>query len=288
MIQEMIPVGTKTTMRIGGTARYFAELTSTDDVEAAYGFCKQEGVPLIVLGGGSNTVFADGVIEALVVRIKAENVYIDGNLVQVETGKNLPMLINELAKKNLDLSPLTGILGTVGGAIFGNAGQGPTGIWIDTYVRDVTVFMEGEWSTFKKEECDFGYRESRFKHGPEHAPIIWDVTMEIPSRPQADIEKDIQTLLQKRIETQPHVKTAGSCFKAVGGTPAWKLIDAANLRGHTVGGVQIAEKHANFLLNIGNATYADAKGIVDDVKKAINEPLDVEMRFIENDGSLAY
>ncbi len=288
MIQEMIPLAGKTTMRIGGTARYYAELATTDDVEAAYGFCKEEGVPLIVLGGGSNTVFANGVIEALVVRIKADKIYVDGNLVQVETGKNLPMLINELAKQNLDVSPLTGILGTVGGAVFGNAGQGPAGIWIDTYIRDVTVFMEGEWKTFKKEECDFGYRESRFKHGPEHAPIIWDVTMEIPSRPQADIEKDIQALLQKRIETQPHVKTAGSCFKAVGGTPAWKLIDAAGLRGHTVGGVQIAEKHANFLLNIGEATYEDAKKIVDDVKHAIKEPLDVEMRFIENDGSLAY
>lgn len=288
MIQELVPLAGKTTMRIGGTARYYADLMNTDDVEAVYGFAQQEKIPLIVLGGGSNTVFADGIIEALIVRIKAEHVYVDTNLVQVEAGKNLPMLINEMAKQNLDLSPLTGILGTVGGAVFGNAGQGPTGIWIDTYVRDVTVFQEGRWETFTKDQCDFGYRESRFKHGPEHAPIIWDVTLELPSRPQADIETDIQTLLQKRIETQPHVKTAGSCFKAVGSTPAWKLIDAAGLRGHTVGGVQIAEKHANFLLNIGEATYADAKGIVEDVKKAITEPLDVEMRFIENDGSLAY
>jgi UDP-N-acetylenolpyruvoylglucosamine reductase len=284
----MIPLAGKTTMRIGGTARFYADLATTDDVEAAYGFCREEGVPLIVLGGGSNTVFADGVIDALVVRIKAENVYIDKNLVQVETGKNLPMLINELAKQNLDLSPLTGILGTVGGAVFGNAGQGPTGIWIDTYIRDVTVFMEGKWETFTKEQCDFGYRESRFKHGPEHSPVIWDVTLEIPSRPQADIDADIQALLKKRIETQPHVKTAGSCFKAIGGTPAWKLIDAAGLRGHSVGGVQIAEKHANFLLNTGEAKFADAKGIVEEVKKAVKEPLEVEMRFIENDGSLAF
>lgn len=288
MIQEMIPLAGKTTMRIGGTARYFAELATTEDAEAAYGFCAQEGVPLIVLGGGSNTVFADGVIEGLVVRVKADRVYTDGNLVQVESGKNLPMLINELAKQNLDLSPLTGILGTVGGAVFGNAGQGPAGIWIDTYIRDVTVFMEGEWKTFKKDECDFGYRESRFKHGPEHSPVIWDVTLEIPSRPQADIEIDIQALLKKRIETQPHVKTAGSCFKAVGEVPAWRLIDAAGLRGHASGGVQIAEKHANFLLNTGSATFADAKQIVDDVKKAVKEPLDVEMRFIENDGSLGF
>lgn len=288
MIQELVPLAGKTTMRIGGTARYYADLTNTDDVEAAYGFAQQEKIPLIVLGGGSNTVFADGIIEALVVRIKAENVYVDGNLVQVEAGKNLPMLINEMAKQNLDLSPLTGILGTVGGAIFGNAGQGPAGIWINTYVKDVTAFIEGKWETWTKEQCDFGYRESRFKHGPDHSPIIWDVTLELPSRPQADIETDIQALLKKRIETQPHVKTAGSCFKAVGETPAWKLIDAAGLRGHVVGGVQIAEKHANFLLNIGEAKYDDAKGIVNDVKKAVKEPLDVEMRFIESDGSLAF
>lgn len=288
MIQENIPLAGKTTMRIGGMARYFAEVANADDVEAAWGFAQQEQIPLVVLGGGSNTVFADGVIEALVVRIKGDQVNIEGNMVRVNAGKNLPMLINELAKQNLDLSPLTGILGTVGGAVFGNAGQGPAGIWIDTYVRSVTLFIEGKWETWSKEQCDFGYRESRFKHGPERTPIIWDVTLELPSRPQADIELDIQTFLKKRIETQPHVKTAGSCFKAVGETPAWRLIDAAGLRGHTVGGVQIAEKHANFLLNIGEAKYADAKAMVEDVKKAIHEPLDVEMRFIENDGSLAF
>lgn len=288
MIQELVPLAGKTTMRIGGTAHYYAELTNTDEVEAAYGFVQQEQIPLVVLGGGSNTIFSDDIIEALVVRIKAENVYVDKNLVKVESGKNLPMLINELAKQNLDLSPLTGILGTVGGAVFGNAGQGPSGIWIDTYIRDVTIFTEGTWETLKKEQCDFSYRESRFKHGPGHAPVIWDVTLELPSRPQADIEADIQTLLKKRIETQPHVKTAGSCFKAVGATPAWKLIDAAGLRGHTVGGVQITEKHANFLLNTGDAKYADAKSIVEDVRKAVKEPLEVEMRFMESDGSLAF
>lgn len=288
MIQENIPLAGKTTMRIGGTARYYAEVSNTDDIEAVWGFAQQEQIPLVVLGGGSNTVFADGVIEALVVRIKGDQVNIEGNMVHVNAGKNLPMLINELAKQNLDLSPLTGILGTVGGAVFGNAGQGPAGIWIDTYVRSVTLFIEGKWETWSKEQCDFGYRESRFKHGPERTPIIWDITLELPSRPQADIELDIQTFLKKRIETQPHVKTAGSCFKAVGEAPAWRLIDAAGLRGHTIGGVQIAEKHANFLLNVGNATYDDTKKIVETVRHTIAEPLDVEMRFIENDGSLAF
>lgn len=288
MIQEFVNVGTKTTMRIGGQAHYYAELETKDDVEAAHAFALDHSVPLIPFGGGSNTVFADGVIEALVVRIKHEAVVIDGNLVRVGAGKNLPMLINELASKNLDLSPLTGILGTVGGAVFGNAGQGPTGVWIDHSIRSVTIFTENEWKTMQREECDFGYRESTFKHGTDAHPLIWEVLLHVPTAPAADVQANIQTLLQRRIETQPHVKTAGSCFKAVGDTPAWKLIDAAGLRGYGVGDVAIAEKHANFLLNTGKATFDDAVMLVKNVKGVVSEGLEVEMRFIDKDGSLVF
>lgn len=275
-------------MRIGGVAHYYAELATKDDVEAAWDFAQAHEVPLIVLGGGSNTIFADGVIEALVVRLKNDAVTIGGNEVSVGCGKNLPMLINELAKHNLDLSPLTGILGTVGGAIFGNAGQGPTGTWINSFVKEVLVFEEGEWRVFTKDECDFSYRESIFKHGPEARPVIWEVVLSVPSRPMIEIEETIQTLLKRRIETQPHVKTAGSCFKAVSETPAWKLIDAAGLRGYSVGDVQVAEKHANFLLNTGKATFEDAVTLVKNVKSAVAEPLETEMRFFGNDGSLVF
>jgi UDP-N-acetylmuramate dehydrogenase len=288
VFQELVSVGTKTTMRIGGKARYFAELKTREDVEIAWKFAEEKDLPFIVLGSGSNTVFADDTVEALVVRIKAEHVDVNGNVVRVESGKNLPMMINELAKQNLDLSALTGIPGTVGGAIFGNAGQGPKGIWMDNFIQEVTVFEGGTWRTFNKEECDFGYRESRFKHGPEHAPVIWEAMMNVPSRPQAEVEAEVQTLLKKRIETQPHLKTAGSCFKAVGETPAWKLIDAAGLRGTKIGDVEIAQKHANFLLNTGAAKYSDAKAIVETVKSKVSDPLDVEMRFVEADGSLAF
>jgi UDP-N-acetylmuramate dehydrogenase len=204
------------------------------------------------------------------------------------------MLINDLAKQGLDLSPLTGIPGTIGGAIFGNAGQGPKGIWIDSFVVSVTAYIDGQWKTMSKEECGFSYRESKFKHlatsnqQPATPIIIWEVVLKIPHGEPAAIQAKVQRLLQVRIDTQPHVKTAGSCFKAVGGTPAWKLIDAVGLRGKQIGGVQIAEKHANFLLNTGTATYADAKAIVHEVKSKVSEPLDVEMRFVEPDGSLAF
>ncbi len=290
-IKEGAPVGPKTTMRVGGNARYFAELATKEDVEAAYAFAKEKNIPLIPLGGGSNTVFADETIEALVVRLKAQNIVVEGNRVTVEAGAYLASLIMMLAEQNLDLSALTGIPGSVGGALFGNAGQGPKGIWLDTFVENVTVFIDGEWKTLSKEECAFRYRESGFKdkaHGSVHPPLIWEAVLTVPSRPGTEVKADIESLLKKRIETQPHLRTAGSCFKAVGATPAWQLIDKAGLRGLQIGGVQVAEKHANFLLNVDHATYADLKAVVDKVKATIAEPLSVEMRFVETDGSLAY
>ncbi len=294
IFREHEPLAPKTTMRIGGTARYFAELTTKEDVEEAYAFGEKNNLPLIVLGSGSNTIFADGEINALVVRISAQQVQRANQQtskpanVIIESGKNLPMLVNALAKEGLDLSALTGIPGTIGGAIFGNAGQGPKGIWIDHFVESVTIF-DGQWQTLTKQQCEFGYRESIFKHWPtSSSPIIWFVTVTIPHGDPAHIQAEIERLLQKRIETQPHQRTAGSCFKAIGGTPVWQLIDAAGLRGTKHGGVMISDKHANFLISEKGATFEDAVNVVNVVKERIPEKLEVEMRFVEPDASLRF
>lgn len=286
-LKELFPIKGKTTMRIGGAVRKYAMLQSQADCEEAVKAAADAKLPLIVLGSGSNTLFADGEIAAMVVQIGNTASAVAGNRVTVGGGKNLAMLINELAKQDLDLSALTGIPGTVGGALFGNAGQGPKGIWIDTYVVSVTAYMDGQWRTMTREECHFRYRESAFKDHPTPS-IIWEAVLEVPSRPGAEVQANVEALLKKRIETQPHLKTAGSCFKAVGGTPAWQLLDKAGLRGLRIGGVEISPKHANFLINVGEATYADAKAVVEQAKKAVPDQLEVEMRFIENDGTPAY
>lgn len=303
-VREAFPLRGKTTMRIGGTAKYFSELKTKEDAEEAMSFAREHTLPLLPLGSGSNTVFSDGEIQALIVQIKHETVTIDGAKVTVGAGKNLAMLINELAEKGMDLSALTGIPGTVGGAIFGNAGQGPKGVWIDSFIKSVTIF-DGEWKTFSRDECGFGYRESGFKSGKWTPlrqgyegqevesgkfadPIIWEAELVIPLGDPQAIKANVQQLLQKRIETQPHLKTAGSCFKGVGGEPAWQLIDAAGLRGLKVGGVEISPKHANFLINTGEATYDDAVKIVEKVKRAVPENLEVEMRFVEADGQVRF
>jgi len=288
IIKEHEPLASKTTMRIGGSARYFAELETKEDVELAYKFAQEKNVPLVVLGAGGNTIFADGTIEALVVRIKADKAEVGGNIVRVETGKNLAILINECAEAGLDLSALTGIPGTVGGAIVGNAGQGPKGTWLDSFVTSVTVFVDGEWKTFLKEECQFAYRESVFKQqstiNSQQSTVIWEVNLNVPSGNGDDIKATIEELLKKRIESQPHTKTAGSCFKAVDGTPAWELIEKAGLRGLKVGGIKLSDKHANFLINEEDGSFEDVQKVIEEVQTKVPELKDVEMRLIGEDG----
>lgn len=300
-------------MKIGGTARYYAELKIKSDVEEAYQFSQEKDLPLIPLGGGSNTIFADGLIDAIIVSIKEKDLpnsiealsesigdphrhvlsTVFGvpnggeHRVKVSAGKYLASLINDQMKKGLDFSPLTGIPGTLGGAIFGNAGQGFDGVWLSNYIYSVSAFINGKWELFSKEECKFGYRTSVFKN--IRSPIIWECTLTAPSHPTEEIKTEVERLLKKRIETQPHIKTAGSCFLSKSKEePAWKLIDAVGLRGLRVGGIEISQKHANFLINTGNATFEDAEKLVRHVQSAVPQDLRVEMRFIEENGSLGF
>ena len=304
MIKEHESLAPKTTMRIGGDARYFAELETKEDVEKAYEFAQKKNIPLIALGAGSNTIFADGEINALVVRIKANAVKIEGNKITVEAGKNLAQLVNELAENGLDLSPLTGIPGTVGGAVFGNAGQGPKGIWIDSFIENVEVFENKSWKIFLKDQCKFGYRDSIFKwkmeqpslsaeadelrpsrSGKWKVRVIWKVKFNIPKENPVTIKNSIETLLRKRISSQPFAKTAGSCFTVSSdGTPAWQLIDKAGLRGLKIGGVKISEKHANFLINDKGGNLEDVIKIIETVKDRIPNVGEVEMRLFGENG----
>lgn len=289
-IRTSVPLRPKTTMRIGGSALYFAELTTRADVEEAYAFAKEKNVPLLPLGGGSNTIFADQEIRALVVQVRhADIVQAADGTICVGAGATLATLIQTLAKDGRDLSALTGIPGTVGGAIVGNAGQGPTGVWLDSFIQTVTMF-DGTWRTLPREACHFGYRTSAFLHPaiPGRPPLVWEAACSVPHRPAADIHAHIEELIKRRIATQPHARTAGSCFKAVGSTPAWQLLDAAGLRGAHIGDVRISQKHANFLESGPSPRFDDAVALVRRAQATVPHGLTVEMRFVDADGSMVF
>lgn len=274
-------------MKIGGTARFFAEVKTREDMEEAWKVSQGKKLPLIVLGAGTNTVFADGTIEALVVHITADKVVIQEPVIRVEAGKTLATLINELAQKNLDLSALAGIPGTLGGAIAGNAGQGAEGVWTDSFISTVTVFGGGTWRTLAKGECGFAYRESIFKHCPaESVPVIWEATLTVPSKPAPEVQAEIERIWREKTAAQPYRRTAGSCFTAIDGTPAWKLIDAAGLRGKRIGGVEISEKHANFLINADHGSFEDLVTLIKTVRAEVPQLRGIEMRLIGEDGKI--
>ncbi len=285
--QELVSLKTKTTMKIGGVARYFLTVVTQEEIEEAVLFAKEKQLPLVVLGGGSNTIFDDGQIDAVVLSVKHDAIIMKDDVIHVGAGAYLATLLSKCAEQGLDLSALSGIPGSLGGAIFGNAGQGPKGVWMDTFLESVTAFFDDGWHTLSREECHFRYRESFFKDrvlGGGSAPILFSATLRAPQREPALIRADIESALKKRIETQPHTKTAGSCFKAVSGTPAWQLIDQAQLRGKRVGGIEISSKHANFLINADQGTFADAVDLIRSVQEAIPHSLEVEMRCIGTDG----
>lgn len=285
IIQERVNIGAKTTMRIGGEARYYAELLTKADAEAAQAFAREKKLPLIALGGGANTVFADGTIDALVVRVTASAVRVEGKRVTAEAGVPLATLINDCAAQNLDLSPLSGIPGSVGGAIVGNAGQGANGVWFGTYVDHVTALLGGEWRTYPVGACGFQYRDSVFKALP--GCIVWDAILTPPTRPRVEVLAEVERLIKKRFETQIHGKTAGSCFKSLpDGMSAWQLIDSAGLRGLRCGDVQISEKHANFLLNAGTGTFRDVLSVIETVREKEPQLAEIEMRLYGRDGCI--
>jgi len=117
--------------------------------------------------------------------------------------------------------------------------------------------------------------------------IIWEASLKVPKGKPENIRAKIEQLLKKRIETQPHVKTSGSCFAALpDGTPAWKLIDEAGLRGLKVGGVQISEKHANFLINEHDASFEDALAVIQEIQEKIPALQKVEIQLYGLDGHI--
>ncbi len=293
-IQQHVAIGGKTTMKIGGTAKYYVDLFSRTDVEQASALAAKENIPFLILGGGTNTVFADGEVRAVVGRIGTKEWHVHDHVITAQAGVSTAVLINELALLGFDLSALAGIPGTIGGAVFGNAGQGPSGIWIDHFVHSVTVYDHGQWHKYTKAECRFRYRESLFKDQAHERdshdlpPVIWEVELIAPRLDTELVQREVENSIKKRIATQPHRQTAGSCFKAVETKPAWQLIDDAGLRGFAIGGVRVSEKHANFLISSPGATYNDAVTLVEEVRRRVAAPLQVEMRFIEPNGSVKF
>jgi len=301
-IKEKIPLKEYTTFKIGGPARYFFVAKNKEDLKNAILWAKKKKLPLFILGGGSNVLFSDNGFKGLVIKIQNSNLKIqnENSKFKIICGAGLPLM--KLVFKSSEigvtgLENLAGIPGTLGGAIWGNAGA--FGREIGNLVEEVKVLDVGSWKLevkrLKNKDCKFGYRDSIFKR--KKNLIILEATLKLKKGKRKEIEEKIKEILRLRKEKQPlEFPSAGSVFKNVpiekvskrirekfrekikdGFLPAGVLIEAAGLKGVQIGGAKISEKHANFIVNVGNAKASDVKELIEKIKKEVKKKFKIQL-----------
>lgn len=270
------PMKKHTTFRIGGNADMFVS-PEIHQVPQILSLAKEYEVPVTIIGNGSNLLVGDMGIRGLVLSFGkgADDVAVKGTRITIGAGALLSKVANEAVKNSLTgFEFAAGIPGSLGGAVVMNAGA------YDGEIKDVLVEAkvltpEGEVLTLASEELDLSYRHSCI---PEKGYIVLEATIELTPGDEMAIREKMADFKSRRVEKQPlEYPSAGSTFKRPEGYFAGKLIQDAELRGYTVGGAQVSEKHCGFVINKGGATAADVLQLIEDVKGIVYDKFQVEM-----------
>lgn len=260
-----------TTFRVGGPADIFLT-PSAEELPAVLSVCREEQMPVTVIGNGSNLLVGDQGIRGVVICIGfgMRGIRVDGEKIFLEAGVTLAAAAQQAAKAGLTgLEFASGIPGTFGGAVVMNAGA-YGGEMKDVIVSVRVISEDGEILTLSKEELDLSYRHSVI---PERGYLVIDGELLLTREKDPNqITERMEELKKKRIEKQPlEYPSAGSTFKRPEGYFAGKLIMDAGLRGFSVGGAAVSEKHCGFVINKGNATAADICALMDEVTRIVKE-----------------
>ncbi|MBM7580672.1 UDP-N-acetylmuramate dehydrogenase [Jeotgalibacillus terrae] len=276
MIQKNVPLKDYTYTKIGGNADYLAIPESIEELTKAVTFAKKNNLPWMVLGNGSNVLIQDGGIEGLVILTTSlTNMTIEHQLITVEAGA--PIIDVSRTAHDHSLSGLEfacGIPGSVGGAVYMNAGA--YGGEIKDVCTHVTVLTpEGEVKRLPAEEMAFDYRTSAI---PDKNWIVLEAEFALEEGEQHVIKAKMDELTYLRESKQPlEYPSCGSVFKRPPGHFAGKLIQDSNLQGVQIGGAQVSLKHAGFIVNKGDATAKDYLNLVQHVQKTVKEKFGVDL-----------
>ena len=268
-----------TTFRIGGPADYYVTPKNVGELSAVVQLCRQEQMPYYVVGNGSNLLVSDSGYRGVIIAMTDSlgSCQIDGTRVTAGAGIRLYRLAKKIEEASLTgFEFAAGIPGTLGGALVMNAGA--YGSEMKNILTSADVLdRDGRILTLTAEELELGYRHSCI---PEKGYLVLSGTFELSHGEPANIRETMEELSRRRREKQPlEYPSAGSTFKRPEGHFAGKLIEEAGLRGFSVGGAQVAEKHCGFVINRDHATASDVRNLCREVAKRVKEHSGVDLEM---------
>ncbi len=279
IITENEPLAKFTWLNIGGPAEFFAKPKTEDQLKTLVIRCKENNIPFRILGQGANILINDKGIKGLVIKLDETGfgeMKFDNHSVQAGAACTLGSVIRESIKKGMGgMEELVGIPGTIGGAVKGNAGSKFADI--GTITSSVTVIDNtGTIYTREKPELVFEYRKSNIS-----SQIITQVTFElVPDDPNRLLNRMKETFIIKKNSQPLSSRSAGCIFKnPPNEKPAGLLIDRAGLKGTQIGGAMISDRHANFIVNQGNATFDDIRKLIDTIRNKVFEQFGIELKL---------
>ena len=262
------PLSNYTYTKTGGPADLLVFPRSVEQVQRVLAAVKQENLPLTVLGNASNLIVKDGGIRGLVMILTdMQELVLEGNQLKAASGAALIEASRQAAAVGLTgLEFACGIPGSIGGAIYMNAGA-YGGAVKDVISQVQTMTRDGQLKTYAGADCDFSYRHSRFQEGDE---VILGVTFDLAPGDQSTIDSKVAELTHLRQSKQPlEYPSCGSVFKRPEGYFAGKLIQDAGLQGYQVGGAQVSTKHAGFIVNVDHATATDYLEVIEHIRLVV-------------------
>jgi UDP-N-acetylmuramate dehydrogenase len=279
-LQENVRLARYTTARVGGPARWFAESNSAEQLAADVRYLWGQELPFRVLGNGSNLLISDMGWHGMILLNQAKAITVNSSetesLLKAESGATLTSVVRLAADKGLTgLEWAAGIPGTVGGAVYGNAGARGLDISQSLVLAEILHREQGMLS-LSSEQLQYSYRSSLLKRTPGDAVILRATLKLTPSTPEI-VRQKVELFNEKRRLSQPAGASMGSTFKNPADDYAGRLIEAAGLKGTKIGGVEVSPIHANFLINDGSATAENYHHLILFVQKTVKEQFAVDL-----------
>lgn len=275
---ENVSLKNYTTYKVGGNAKVMVYPKDIKKLTLLLKYLKKNDIKYKVLGNGSNTLFSSKEFDGVIIKLdEFQNLEIIGNKIKVGAGYNLMKLAALTARKSLTgLEFASGIPGTIGGAIYMNAGAYKSDMG---YIVESVKVLTPEYKVISmvNKELKFHYRQSFFQKHKDY--ICLEAILKLKKGKKSDIQAVNDERRKRRLESQPlEYPSAGSVFRNPEGMFAGQLIEETGLKGLTKGGAQVSNKHANFIINRENATAEDIKELIEFVKSTVEEKYNIELK----------